>query len=163
MWLDGARSVYKRMDRDRIYVEGHFVWTKPYASNKGQTAYHHKSAFVLAKGFPKRPNTPFADVQEWTYSGNRAHPTEKSVNILTPSVHAFSKPGDLTCDPFVGSGSTCVSAALAGRHYLGIELKEKYCRLAKAHLVGVERYNRSKDAQAHSDASNPTETAGVAA
>lgn len=146
-----------------FHVAGHIVWTKPYASNKGQTAYHHESAYVLAKGFPKRPGEPLADVQEWTYSGNRAHPTEKSVNILTPLVRAFSMPGDLICDPFAGSGSTCVSAALAGRHYLGIELEEKYCRLSKARLAGVERYKRGKDAQSHFNASNPTETAGIAA
>lgn len=146
-----------------FHVAGHIVWTKPYASNKGQTAYHHESAYVLAKGYPKRPNKPLADVREWVYSGNRAHPTEKSVNILTPLVRAFSKPGDLVCDPFAGSGSTCVSAALSGRHYLGVELEDKHYLTAKARLAGVERYQRKQDTQVHSDASNPTETTGIAA
>lgn len=146
-----------------FHIAGHIVWTKPYASNKGQTAYHHESAYVLAKGFPKRPAKPLADVQPWIYSGNRAHPTEKSVETLSPLVRAFSKPGDLICDPFAGSGSTCVSAALTGRHYLGIELENKYCRLAQARLAGVERYKQGQDKQSRSDAPQTSHETGIAA
>jgi DNA modification methylase len=50
---------------------------------------------------------------------NRAHPTEKAVSILTPLIQAFSKRGDLVLDPFSGSGSTAVAAALSGRRYIG--------------------------------------------
>jgi len=125
---------------------GHIVWAKNYTSRSGFLQYRHEQAYVLAKGRPARPAKPLADVQPWTYSGNRAHPTEKAVSILTPLVRAFSKPGDLVLDPFAGSGSVPVAAALAGRRYAGIELEERYCALARKRLAGVARYTGRKAA-----------------
>jgi DNA modification methylase len=37
-------------------------------------------------------------------------------------------------DPFAGSGSTAVAAAMLGRHYIAIELSEQYARLARDQL-----------------------------
>lgn len=69
-------------------------------------------------------------------------PTEKAISVIKPLVEAFAPPGGIVLDPFSGSGSTLVSAALAGRRYLGVELTEKYCRLARKRLEGVERFVR---------------------
>ncbi len=68
------------------------------------------------------------------------HPTEKAVSILTPLVETFSRPGNVVLDPFAGSGSTLVSAALLNRRYLGIELEPHYCQLAEKRLAGVTRH-----------------------
>jgi site-specific DNA-methyltransferase (adenine-specific) len=65
----------------------------------GFLQYRHKQAYLLIKGNPDRPRKPIADVRPWEYSGNRAHPTEKAVSILTPLIQAFSKPGDLVLEP----------------------------------------------------------------
>ncbi len=83
----------------------------------------HESAYVLAKGRPQKPARPLTDVQRWEYTGNKAHPTEKAVGILLPLIRSFSRPGDLVLDPFSGSGSTLVAAALSGRRYFGIDLE----------------------------------------
>lgn len=119
---------------------GHLVFSKTYASAQGFLRYAHEAAYVLAKGRPSLPTDPIIDVQPWHYSGNHGHPTEKSVETLTPIVEAFTKPGDLVLDPFAGSGSSLVTAALLQRRYIGIELEEKYCALARRRLAGVERY-----------------------
>ncbi len=119
---------------------GHIVWSKNYASRTGYLRARHEQAYLLAKGNPQRPSQPIDDVRSWVYSGNRRHPTEKAVSILTPLVEAFSRPGDLVLDPFAGSGSTVVAAALKGRRSLGIELEASYCELARRRLSGVARY-----------------------
>ncbi|MEM8987291.1 MAG: DNA methyltransferase [Pseudomonadota bacterium] len=119
---------------------GHIVWPKPYASRSSHTQYRHESAFVLAKGWPQKPVHPIADVQPWEYTGNKAHPTEKAVSVIAPLVKAFSKPGDVVLDPFAGSGTTAVASSLNGRRYIGIELEERYCAIARKRLAGVERF-----------------------
>ena len=95
---------------------------------------------MLAKGKPQRPEKPLKDVQSWEYSGNRSHPTEKAVKVIAPLIQAYSNPGDLVLDPFAGSGTTAVAAALSGRDYLSIELEQKYCQLTEKRLAGVARY-----------------------
>lgn len=117
---------------------GHIVWPKPYISSTRFVDVAHESAYVLAKGRPRKPVRPLADVQRWEYTGNRAHPTAKAVSILLPLIHSFSRPGDLVLDQFSGSGSTLVSAALSGRRYFGIELEAKYVELARRRLAGVD-------------------------
>jgi DNA modification methylase len=119
---------------------GHIVWPKPYASSTRFLRLMHESAFVLAKGRPAKPAQPLPDVQCWDYTGNKSHPTEKSVRIMQPLIRSFSKEGDLVLDPFAGSGTTCVAAALAQRRYLGIELEARYCAIARKRLAGAERF-----------------------
>ena len=123
-------------------VVGHIVWHKPYASKTVFAQYRHESAFILAKGRPALPANPISDVQEWTYTGNKAHPTEKAVSVIAPLIKSFSKPGDTVLDPFSGSGSTAVAAALNSRRAIGIELEKRYCFHALKRLAGVEKFQK---------------------
>lgn len=125
-------------------IVGHIVWTKPYTSGQSHTAYRHEQAYVLVKGRPQRPGQVLDDVQPWVYSGNRAHPTEKAVDVIAPLIRSFSKPGDLVLDPFLGSGTTAVAAALCGRDYLGIELEPRHAATARKRLEGVARFQEGR-------------------
>ena len=115
---------------------GHMVWPKSYASSARFVSVQHESAYVLAKGRPAKPAIPPGSVQKtWRYTGNRVHPTEKSVDVLRPLIEAYSRPGDLVLDPFSGSGSTSIAAVMVGRRYLGIELESRYCEYARQRLA----------------------------
>jgi DNA modification methylase len=118
---------------------GHIVWVKDYASRERFLRYRHESAYLLAKGRPRLPRKPLDDIQPWVYSGNNDHPTQKAVRILTPLIETFTDRGQLVLDPFAGSGSTLVAALNTGRRYLGIELEQKYCELARGRLAFLER------------------------
>ena len=81
-----------------------------------------------------RPCSPISDVQNWYYTGNRFHPTQKPVKALLPLVYAFSLPDEVILDPFCGSGSVPLAAKLSSRRYIGIELRRDYCSIARQRL-----------------------------
>lgn len=116
-------------------IGGHIVFRKRYASKSAFLQYRHECAYLLVKGSPTLPAKALPDVLDWTYSGNKLHPTQKSIHILTPLIEAFTEPGGLVLDPFAGSGSTCVAALDAGRAYLGIELDAVHHKTATARLA----------------------------
>jgi DNA modification methylase len=117
---------------------GHIVFRKAYSSKSRFLSYQHEQAFLLAKGRPPLPKQPLGDVMDMPYSGNRLHPTQKPVVVLAPLVRSFTLPVEFVLDPFVGSGSSCAAALLAGRRYLGVELDAEYFHQASARLERVK-------------------------
>jgi site-specific DNA-methyltransferase (adenine-specific) len=114
---------------------GHFVFPKRYTSASKFLRYQHECAYLLAKGQPREPADTISDVIDWTYSGNKLHPTQKPLSVLLPMVETFSTPGGLVLDPFSGSGSSLLAAKMLGRSYLGIELDPKYHAAATHRLA----------------------------
>lgn len=62
------------------------------------------------------------------------HPTEKPVDILRQLVESSSVMGETVYDPFAGSGSTLIAAAMEGRSAVGCEIDEQYCEVAAKRL-----------------------------
>ena len=115
-------------------VVGHFTFPKRYSSASKYLKYQHECAYLLAKGFPPQPKNTIGDVIRWAYTGNKLHPTQKPLSILTPLIETFSAPTGLVLDPFAGSGSTLMAARSLGRRYLGVELDATYHGIAQQRL-----------------------------
>jgi site-specific DNA-methyltransferase (adenine-specific) len=62
------------------------------------------------------------------------HPTEKPVELFIQLINKFMVGADLILDPFLGSGTTAVAAKQLGRKCIGIEIEEKYLKIAKERL-----------------------------
>jgi len=124
---------------------GHIVFRKQYSSKSRFFSYRHEQAYLLAKGRPPLPKEPLADVMDMPYSGNKLHPTQKSVEALAPLVRSFTLPCELVLDPFAGSGSSCAVALLTGRRYIGVELNEEYFHQALARLERVQERIAAKE------------------
>lgn len=65
------------------------------------------------------------------------HPTQKPLKILNELILTLTNPNDIVLDPFMGSGSTCVSALLNDRRYIGIELNEEYYSIALKRIINI--------------------------
>ena len=78
----------------------------------------------------------------WSMPENTAHPTQKPEKLLAKLILASSNKGDVVLDPFLGSGSTSVTAKKLGRHYIGIEQNEQYCVWAEKRLQMAEEDSR---------------------
>lgn len=58
----------------------------------------------------------------------------KPLDLMSAIVRDYSRPGDLVCDPFVGSGTTAVAALSEGRRFVGSEQKPEHYEIARRRL-----------------------------
>ena len=58
------------------------------------------------------------------------HPTQKPVALLEYLIKTYTNEGDLVLDNCMGSGSTGVACINTNRNFIGIELDEKYFKIA---------------------------------
>jgi site-specific DNA-methyltransferase (adenine-specific) len=64
------------------------------------------------------------------------HPNQKPVALIEYFIRTYTEPGDLICDPFMGSGTTGVAALNLGRRFVGIEAEAKYFEAAVWRMGG---------------------------
>jgi DNA modification methylase len=106
---------------DRRYVQDteYAIWAvkpkKPWVFNKPTDTSYLRAEFVSS-----------------TVAGNErtAHPTQKSLKLMTELIAIHSNAGDTILDPFMGSGTTGVAALELGRKFVGIELNPDYFAIA---------------------------------
>jgi DNA modification methylase len=66
--------------------------------------------------------------------GNKAHPTEKPLALLSHYILNSTNEGDTVLDPFMGSGSTGLAAIQSGRWFVGIEIDDQYFQVASERI-----------------------------
>jgi len=69
-----------------------------------------------------------------TECSNRNHSAAFPESLPTWFIELFTQPEDVVLDPFIGSGTTAVAAKRLGRNYVGIDINERYCRMAEERL-----------------------------
>ncbi len=67
------------------------------------------------------------------------HPTEKPRRLMAEILADFTNPGDLICDPFMGSGTTGVAAVQMDRNFIGIERDPRYFDIACDRIDKAQR------------------------
>jgi site-specific DNA-methyltransferase (adenine-specific) len=70
----------------------------------------------------------------WSMPENTDHPTQKSEKLIAKLILASSKTNDVVFDPFLGSGTTSVTAKKLGRRFLGVEINDEYACLAEKRI-----------------------------
>ena len=66
---------------------------------------------------------------------NNEHPAPFPEAISDRCIFATTDKSDLVLDPFMGSGTTAVSAKKLGRNFIGIELNPDYIKMAEKRLL----------------------------
>ena len=65
------------------------------------------------------------------------HPAQKPIELLENLILAVSNENDIIIDPFLGSGTTALVAKKNNRNYIGIEIDEKYVKIAKDRITNL--------------------------
>ena len=143
---------------------GEIIWQKGRGSN-GSCAWGswmsaksprlrdlHEYLLVFAKEAYSRPDKGQSDIERdaflqaslsiWEIAPESAkrvgHPAPFPVELADRVIRFYSYRGDVVLDPFCGSGTTCVAAKQAARHYVGYDVAEEYCALAQRRIDKVE-------------------------
>jgi site-specific DNA-methyltransferase (adenine-specific) len=65
---------------------------------------------------------------------NRMHPAQFPEDIANDHILSWSNVGDTVLDPFCGSGTTGKMAWLNYRKFIGIEISDEYCEIARKRI-----------------------------
>lgn len=110
----------------------------PYRSDEGKPKDWEETADGNFRS--THPSNLWTDISVpfWSMPENTEHPTQKPEKLIAKLILASSNPGDFVFDPFLGSGTTAVTAKKLNRRYCGVEIDQKYAALSAARLVRSE-------------------------
>jgi DNA modification methylase len=158
VWHAGTQAelVQASLKRAGFAIRAQIVWvkTRPVFS-RGDYHHQHEPAFYAAKD-GEDDSWQFVsehEVAEYAvakgkvgkWSGSRkqstvwfiehvksetGHSTQKPVEAMKRPIENNSKPGDAVYEPFSGSGTTIIAAAITGRYCCAIELSPAYVDVA---------------------------------
>jgi len=77
----------------------------------------------------------------WQFQGQtiKGHPAPFPEKLAGDHIISWSNSKDIVLDPLCGSGTTPVMAKKLSRNYIGIDISEKYCQIARNRLNATEK------------------------
>ncbi len=74
----------------------------------------------------------------WTFPAESArkigHPAPFPIELPSRLIQLYTFKDEVVLDPFCGSGSACIAAIKAGRHYIGYDTEKEYVGLAEKRI-----------------------------
>jgi site-specific DNA-methyltransferase (adenine-specific) len=112
----------------------------------------HEYLLVFAKGEYARPDRGESDIEREAFmeatlsvwdilpvSAKRiGHPAPFPEELADRVIRLYSYVGDVVLDPFAGSGTTCVAATKARRHFVGYDIEPAFIQLAQSRLAALD-------------------------
>lgn len=132
------------------YLRSEVIWQKPNAqpeSVRDRPTRAHEQVFLFSKSeryfydvdAVKGPNDRrLRSVWDIKTRANRAasgHFATFPTELVDRCIKITSAPGDLVLDPFLGSGTTALSAGALNRRFCGVELNPDYLDMSRSRLI----------------------------
>ncbi|HHY54503.1 MAG TPA: site-specific DNA-methyltransferase [Chloroflexi bacterium] len=132
-------------------ASGNCAWGSWQSAKSPRLRDIHEYLLVFAKQSFSRPDRGESDIGRdefmastlsiWDIPPESAkrvgHPAPFPVALAERVIRLYSYRGDVVLDPFAGSGTTCVAAAMHSRHYAGFDIDPTYCALAETRLGSI--------------------------
>ncbi len=88
------------------------------------------------------------DIHRLKHNSRRVdHPCQLPPQLMYRLISIFTEPGEMVMDCFNGAGTTSLTAHQSGRQYIGIELSEKYFKIAQERheeiRVGLDPFRKA--------------------
>lgn len=127
---------------DKLPVSGGWlVWDKRIGvedmAEKGWPLGEAELAWTNIRGSVRVFRNLWSGLLRSEEKGQFYHPTQKPIALMLWCL-ALVPNATIILDPFCGSGTTCVAAKMLGRRYIGIDISEEYCNIARERLRAVD-------------------------
>jgi len=120
-------------------------------ADKGRFGKTYEMIYHIGFGstlnFPEKWGDERFDV--WTiaipqanFTDKKLHEFQKPIKLFERIVKIGSFKENIVLDPFFGSGTTAVACERLGRKWIGIEISEEYCEIAKQRIIKETRQLR---------------------
>jgi len=129
--------------RDYFDVKSVIVWDKVQLGMGHYFRRRHELIVFASKGSRKLSRRDLPDVWRFRRIHPPRYPTQKPVELFESMLVGSVGPGDVVCDPFVGSGSSAIAALRRGCRFVGCDVSERAItfsaqRIAEFRLTGVD-------------------------
>ena len=99
----------------------------------GKTTNYGKHIGVETTGNMKFPLSIIKFNKEWGL-----HPTQKPISLLEYFINTYTDENALVLDNCIGSGATAVACINTKRNFIGIELSQEYCDIARKQIASSQ-------------------------
>ncbi len=169
-------EITKIMHEIGFFMRGEIIWQKG-ASSGGSCAWGswqsasnpvlrdtHEYIMVFSKDHFKRENPTkkentisrdeFLEYTKsvWEFNTESAkkvkHPAPFPIELPRRLIQLYTFKDDVVLDPFIGVGSTAIAALVSGRNFVGYEISEDYCNIAKER---IKLYTSNKSIESFSE------------
>jgi len=99
--------------------------TVPMKYETGKNERNKENVWMFEVGYMKTTKDKFAF----------KHPAVFPEQLAHDHIISWSNQGDIVLDPMCGSGTTCKMAKQLGRNFIGIDISEEYCEIARKRIA----------------------------
>jgi len=107
---------------------------KPYSVTQGKNKSSNYGRQTGATTISDGERFPLTTVK-FNRDKDKLHPTQKPVPLLEYLIKTYTHEGETVIDNCMGSGSTGVACVNTGRNFIGMELDEKYFKIAEQRIM----------------------------
>ena len=135
-------DVFKQSLEQYFTIKNILIWEKNNTSMgdlKGDYAPKYEMILFATKGRRLLNGGRDPNIFTFARTGNKLHPTQKPVELISYLVGKSSKEDEVVYDPFMGSGTTAEAAVNSNRKYIGSEIDEVYYEIS---LTRVDKSGR---------------------
>jgi DNA modification methylase len=100
------------------------LWDGEIKKGKSYVSNEFGQRFNIWEQFPQRQK-------------GKCHPAPFPEQLANDHIISWSNEGDIVLDPMCGSGTTCKMALLNNRKYIGIDISEEYCEMARKRIKEI--------------------------
>jgi site-specific DNA-methyltransferase (adenine-specific) len=122
-------------------VVGNFNNFRKAKLNKNNDIYGKEKEF----GISKIGNYPTTILEFPSVTNKeRVHETQKPVALCEYLIKTYTLPGEVVLDNCIGSGTTAIACINTGRNFIGVEIEEKYVKIARERIEKHKKLDKMR-------------------